>query len=230
MMGTTLCRPTGRVSTLSAKHGGRKRHLEDLQKACVLRWRGCEGTTKERRVLQASSGEDAGIRALLLSRVGARRAEGGHRFARVYSCRSAAHLSAPANTDLREARVLCWLYKGRWLLRGSDNLHGRSNGVGDWAGRAANLYIFAYRAGARRAVSQGYASRGNGGSGSHDDVLCCCRYMPGSDGVRLHCTAPLVIAGGMHCVSGTRAKARSRETPSKRQENSTRSKGEPSRT
>lgn len=65
-----------------------KEHLEDLQKACVLRWRGCEGTTKERRVLQASSGEDAGIRALL-SRIGARRAEGGHRFARVYSCRSA---------------------------------------------------------------------------------------------------------------------------------------------
>ena len=165
-----------------------EQHLEDLQKACVLRWRGSEGTTKERRVLQPSSGEDAGIRALL-SRVGARRAEGGHRFARVYSCRSAAHLSAPANTDLREARVLCWLYKGRWLLRGSDNLHGRSNGVGDWAGREANLYIFAYRAGARRAVSQGYASRGNGGNGSHDDVLRCYTYMPGGGGIRLHCTA-----------------------------------------
>ena len=84
-----------------------EQHLEDLQKACVLRWRGSEGTTKERRVLQPSSGEDAGIRALL-SRVGARRAEGGHRFARVYSCRSALPTCLlSTNTDLREARVLC---------------------------------------------------------------------------------------------------------------------------
>jgi len=73
----------------------------------VLRWRGSEDTTKERRVLQPSSGEDAGIRALL-SRVGARRAEGGHRFARVYSCRSALPTCLlSTNTDLREARVLC---------------------------------------------------------------------------------------------------------------------------
>jgi hypothetical protein len=57
----------------------------------------------QRRVLQPSSGEDAGIRALL-SRVGACRAEGGCRFARVCSCRSA--LPTPTNTDLREARVL----------------------------------------------------------------------------------------------------------------------------
>jgi hypothetical protein len=80
-----------------------EQHLEDLQKACVLRWRGSsEGTTT--RFAAERSGEDAGIRALL-SRVGACRAEGGRRFARVSSCRSA--VPTPTNTDLREARVLC---------------------------------------------------------------------------------------------------------------------------
>ena len=88
-----------------------QQHLEDLQKACVLRWRGSEGTTKERRVLQPSSGEDAGIRALL-SRVGASwRPWGGGRApicSRVLLPKRFAHLSAlSTNTDLREARVLC---------------------------------------------------------------------------------------------------------------------------
>lgn len=73
----------------------------------------------QRRVLRPSSGEDAGIRALL-SRVGACRTEGGCRFARVCSCRSA--LPTPTNTDLREARVLCGgiravgCYAGQTLL------------------------------------------------------------------------------------------------------------------
>lgn len=75
----------------------------------------------QRRVLQPSGGEDAGIRALL-SRVGACRAEGGRRFARVYSCRSALPTANPTNTDLREARVLCGCiravgcYAGQTLL------------------------------------------------------------------------------------------------------------------
>lgn len=73
-----------------------------------------------RRVLQPSSGEDAGIRALL-SRVGACRAEGGCRFARVCSCRSA--LPTPTNTDLREARVLCGCIRAVGCYAGQTLLH-----------------------------------------------------------------------------------------------------------
>lgn len=108
-----------------------------------------------------------------------------------------------------------WLYKGRWLLRGSDTtaLQGRSNGV-IGCRRAANLYIF--RPQGRRAQG-GQATREAATAlavPGHDDVLCCYKYMP------MPFDRIAGDRGRMHFMSSTRAKARSRGSPSKRQEQS----------
>ena len=87
-----------------------------------------------------------------------------------------------------------WLYKGRWLLRGSDTtaLQGRSNGV-IGCRRAANLYIFRLQGGRAQG---GQATREAAAAlevPCHDDVLCCYKYMPGHDGIRL----PALLLLGM---------------------------------
>jgi len=175
------------MSTLSAKHGFGTALGRSAEGLCASVERGREGSKTRFAAERPPSGEDAGIRALL-SRVGACRAEGWRRFARVYSCRSA--LPTPTNTDLREARVLCGCIRAVGCYGGSDTLQGRSNGV-IGCRRAANLYIFR--------LQGGHAQGGQGtreeaaalAVPGHDDVL---RYAT-TNTCRWHSPALLVIAG-----------------------------------